>query len=622
MASFLSHTELDERLRPVFNVAGRPTGSLSTIDTHLSMLRSSNGMTRDTDRQIVGVGILLTTCVLAYFYAVDNYYFSSSRMSPIFQYLLLLNDVNTAWLTLGVCVFAACWRNCAPILRIVGFLGAHERAVAAISILCFVMGAIFVYHGNALSMDEYAAVFQAKVFAAGHLTAHLPPSVIDWLIPPGFNGMFLIASRTTGDAIEGYWPGFSLLLAPFEWLGVPSLCNASLSALAILLIHRITLEITGDRDAAGWSVLFAISSGVFVAYGISGYSMQAHLTLNLLFAWLLLQPTAYRTFAAGIVGSLALVLHNPFPHALFAAPWILSFAGSKERRRFLPPMLLGYLPLSICLGAGWLHLRGLVTAGASGFNVIGNNLSDAFRLPDKSMIDARTASIAKLWVWQVPCLLLFAWLGRIWLARDHRVRLLALSAVVTFIGYIFFVFDQGHGWGYRYFHSAWGVLPILAGCALTGRRATRDRLVAFAGVCAILSFLFVIPYQLYQIEHVIARHAAQVPRPRRPGNDVYFVGVSSGFYLGDLVQIDPLLRSQDLILWTQGPVRDAELRRQNWPGAVFVARGFGVEEWSLGPNDHRVAIPGSGGDAGFRLSYSTPAATDGGGGARIGQSTP
>jgi len=39
-------------------------------------------------------------------------------------------------------------------------------------------------------MDEYAAVFQAKIFAAGRLTAQLPPSIVDWLIPPGFNGRF------------------------------------------------------------------------------------------------------------------------------------------------------------------------------------------------------------------------------------------------------------------------------------------------------------------------------------------------------------------------------------------------------------------------------------------------
>jgi len=127
-------------------------------------------------------------------------------------------------------------------------------------------------HHTAFSMDEYAEVFQAKIFAAGHLSAHLPPSVVDWLVTPGFNGGFLIASRTTGEAIEVFWPGFSLILAPFEAVGLSWLCNPCLAGFAIFLIHRITLNITDDRRAAGWAVLFTLASGAFVANAISYYS--------------------------------------------------------------------------------------------------------------------------------------------------------------------------------------------------------------------------------------------------------------------------------------------------------------------------------------------------------------
>jgi hypothetical protein len=86
-----------------------------------------------------------------------------------------------------------------------------------------------------------------------------------------------------------------------------------------------------------------------------------------------------------------------------------------------------------------------------------------------------------------------------------------------------------------------------------------------------------------QIDGVITRHSAQLPKPRRPGNDVYFIR-SGGFYLADLVQMDPLLRSDDLLLFSRGSELDAELRRQNWPTATLAARGLGVEEWNLGPN--------------------------------------
>ncbi len=128
----------------------------------------------------------------------------------------------------------------------------------------------------------------------------------------------MVASSLTGHVIETYWPGFALLLAPFQALGAPWLCNAILAGIALYLIYQITTEITGERRAGGFALLFTIASGAFFANAISYYSMQAHLTANLLFAWLLLKPTNRSALAAGVVGSLALVLHNPVPHMLFA----------------------------------------------------------------------------------------------------------------------------------------------------------------------------------------------------------------------------------------------------------------------------------------------------------------
>jgi hypothetical protein len=563
--------------------------------------RGSSSAVRD--RPIILSGVFLTTIALAYFYAVDNCYFSTRLMSPIFKYLLTVDDFDTAWLAFAVCILATWWRNPAPFVNAADFLGRHVPAIALATVVVLAFGAVFVYHDNAFSMDEYAAVFQAKTFASGRLIARLPPSVVDWLIPPGFNGAFLIASKLTGQTVEGYWPGFSLLLAPFEFFKVPWLCNAGLAGLSILLIHRITLEITNDQRAAGWAILFTLASGAFIGNAISYYSMQAHLTANLLFVWLLLKPNPYRAFGAGIVGSLALVLHNPFPHAVFALPWIVAIARSEKIPRNFFWLILGYLPLAIVLGIGWMHLRAVITAGDLGFHMTSTGLFSSFSFPDKSMIDMRVAAAVKMWIWAVPCLFLFAFLGRIRKRDDERVRLLAASAVVTFVAYLFVIFDQGHGWGYRYFHSAWGVVPILAGCAMTGRTESNGRLAAFAGAAAVLNLLIVIPAQLMHIDELITRHSAQIPKPQRPGNNVYFIR-AGGFYLADLVQMDPLLRDQDLLLFSRGPELDGELRRQNWPTAVLVAHSFGVEEWNLGPKDQRRPSPYAPGIDSFAFAYS------------------
>jgi hypothetical protein len=582
-------------------VYSRPNLTIGAAPTDAAAGKS---ISPQTEKLIIFSGVVLTTFAFAYFQAANHDLLSMQRMTPIFRHLLTVEDPKTAWLSLGACLLAAFWKNPAPLLRVVDFAGSNIHTIILASVTFAALGAIFVYRNTPFSMDEYAAVFQAKIFAAGQLTAQLPPSVVDWVIPAGFNGAFLLASRTTGQAIEGYWPGFSLLLAPFEFFAVPWLCNACLAGFALFLIHRITLEITGDRRSAGWAVLFTFASGVFAAYAISYYSMQSHLTLNLLFVSLLLRPTPRRAFCAGTVGSLAIVLHNPFPHLLFAIPWIFALARQKDRRKSFASLVLGYAPLTIVVGAGWLCLREHISLGHSGFNLIGNNLHTVFRIPDKSMINMRVAAIAKMWIWAVPCLFLFAFYGRLQHRNDWRVQLLAQSAVLTFAGYVFFVFDQGHGWGYRYFHSAWGVIPILAACAMRTSSGSDGRLAAFAGAAALLNILLVIPMQMTQIHGIIAHHSAQLPEPRRPGNNVFFIRPTGGFYLADLVQSDPLLRTDDLILFSRGPELDAELRRQNWPLAELVERKSGVEEWNLGPYDYRNTSKDMPGVNSFRFAYS------------------
>ena len=563
------------------------------MDPNKDALDASNRVRglHSSDRLWPLVGLLLAVSCLAYFVLLDRWVFSAEGFSPIFDVLLAVLDAHAAWLATLIVFLALPWRRAEPIRALAGFIGRYPVWIATLAVAAFALGSVFVYHDYPLAMDEYAAVFQAKIFASGHLVGYWPPYLVKWLVAPGFNGVFLVASPITGRVIEAYWPGFALLLAPFERLGAPWLCNPLLAGIGLYLIHRITLEITRDRVAAGFAVLFGVASGAYVANAISFYSMQAHLTANLLYAWLLMAPSRGRAFAAGLVGSLALILHNPFPHMLFALPWLLAFLVDRDRRRFLAPLIGGYLPLSIVGGIGWFWLRGRIGAD---LHRTGGSLLAVFRLPDAVMWNARAAGLAKLWVWAVPCLLLFAVLGWVRWRRDRHVRLLAWSALATFLGYFFVVFDQGHGWGNRYFHSAWGVLPILAAGALAGGASgERERLTAFAGAAAVLSLLLLVPYQLYEMDGFIGRHLAQIPAPKRPGNDVFFVNPEGGFYVGDMIQNDPELRDPDLRMFSYGPRRDAALVRRLWPDAVEVDRGPYGEEWNLGPLDRRVRVPGS-----------------------------
>jgi hypothetical protein len=564
---------------------------------------------RLTDRRIYSAGVLLCALCLAYFYALDRVLFSSAYFSPIFRLLLTAYDSRTAWLALAIGGLAALWKRPAPILRLVDFLGEHPYSIVLAILAMTATGTLVVYHDYPLSMDEYAAVFQAKIFASGHLFAQLPRDLIDWLVVRGFNGSFLVASSESGRAIEHYWPGFALLLAPFEFLKMPWLCNASLAALSVFLIYWITREITGERRAGGWAMLFTVTSGGFIANALSYYSMQAHLTANLLFVALLMKPTKYRALGAGLVGSFALILHNPVPHALFAIPWIVSLALGRDQRRHLLPLILGYLP-GVALGLGWVMFRSDIASAGHGLSAVRGVADGIFAWPDTALLNMRVAALAKMWLWAVPSLFVFALLGRVRHGDNRYVRLLTQSAVLTFIGYLFVRFDQGHGWGYRYFHSAWGAVPILAGCAMTGNPDGRSeenlRLVSFAGAAAILNLFIVMPFQMHEINEFISQHLAQLPPPQRPGNNVYFIHPRGGFYVADMVQTDPLLRQRDLLLVSHGEEMDEQLIRQNWPSAVKIASQRAADQWYLGPQDRRVPVPGKSGQQHFVLEKPIP----------------
>jgi hypothetical protein len=557
------------------------------------LLGGSRSLIQDrfSERAVRVTSIAICTACVVYFHFLDLAVFSTAHFSPIFRHLLARYDSRAAWLVFAVCLPAALGRRPAPILKLVGFIARHPIGVTMATVVALATGAIVVYHNYPLSMDEYSAVFQSKVFASRSIAANVRPDLIDWLVVRGFNGEFLIGSPQTGRIIEAYWPGFALLLAPFQVLGVGWLCNACLSGLSLYLIYWITREIAGDQHAAGWAMLFALASGAFIANGISYYSMQAHLAANLLFVALLLRPSAKRAFISGLVGSLALILHNPVPHALFASPWIVALTFSSDRRRYLVPLVTGYLP-GVMIGVGWLVLRADIGSGRASLAVMNSVAAGVFAWPDAVLLNARVAAFVKMCVWAMPSLIALALWGFVLCRSDSRVRLLACSATLTFVAYMFVRFDQGHGWGYRYFHSAWGVVPILAGCAIARRAPLDPRIVSFAGASAILSLLLLMPFQISQIEGFIAEHLAQLPKAKGPGNNVYFVHPLAGFYVADMIQFDPQLRDRDLLLVSHGTALDGELVQQNWPHAVKIASTRVADQWYLGPEDQRIRMPG------------------------------
>jgi hypothetical protein len=518
-------------------------------------------------------------------------------LSASFFYLFTVLDQTAAAVELLILIGAVFLARSGWLGRVAAWLGDHVLVVAAATVVVLSAGALLVYHDHPLSMDEYAAYFQSQAFAAGHLTGRFPTSLLDRLIPPGFQNYFLYVSRDTGAVASAYWPSFALLLTPFTWLGVPWACNPAISALTVLVIHRLALRLFADREAAGFAVLLTIASPVFFADGISYYSMSAHLLANAVYALLLLRPAPYKACVAGLVGSIALTLHNPVPHFLFALPWLLWLARQDKPLRLLACLSAGYLPLCIFLGIGWFKFihtlsQGVPdhTAGPSTVISQATALAGAvFSLPTVDILYARLVGVAKVWVWAVPGLVLLACVGAWKLRSNAQCRLLAASAAITLLGYLLVPVDQGHGWGYRYFHSAWFVLPLLAAGLLARTRAPADKpdsyatddVRAFVTACAILTLTIGVGHRAVQIHGFIAEALDGLPRYPSDERRVTFVNTSF-FYTADLVQNDPWLRGNVIRMVSRGRPDDTALMREYFPqmqmiyddphGSVWVSR--------------------------------------------------
>lgn len=549
---------------------------------------------RESSRFLIGSLVITGLCLA--FIAYLRLLASDHRAVHAFWHLLLNQDYWGAWLAVGLLITAAAARSTAPVLAVVGLFARRPGITAVAAFVFFSMGALLVYHDHPLSMDEYSARFQSEIFAGGHLAGKYPVALIDWLIPRPFQNYFLAVSRESGEVVSAYLPGFALLLTPFTFLGIPWACNPAISAISLLALHKVAHETLSSKEAGGWAILFALASPVFTINAMSYYSMPAHLLLNLVYTLLLLRPTPGKAFVAGLVGGLALVLHNPLPHALYALPWVVWLLYRRDFRS-VGTLVLGYLPL-FGIGVGWIVFSSGLQATASVGNeggvaiwTVGHSLQawlgivrKVVTLPDMVVLIIRLAGTIKLWLWAVPGLLLLACLGFLSRSQNTTVRLLLASAATTYVGYFLIPFDQDYGWGYRYFHSAWGVLPILAAAAVvrpTINVQPSTRLISVAGYLAISSLVLSTALRLYQVEAFIDQQLKQLPLMETNEPTVTFVEKSSGYYMMDLVQNHPRLQSKRVIMLSQGAERNAQLMREVDPSARQVAIGPWGETWRI-----------------------------------------
>jgi hypothetical protein len=470
------------------------------------------------------------------------------------------------------------------VIRLAEWVGAHPRATCGLAFVALAAGGRFVYLAHPQSMDEYVPVMQAGAFARGELTAHYPVPLLDRIVWPPFRGTFVLLDPSTGFAAEGYWPGLALLLTPFFLIHATWALNAALTALALALIGDLAARTTDDperaRDRRGWAMLAALASPAFTVNAMSLYAMPGLLAGNLLFLWLLLRPGHRAAFAAGLVGGFTFGLHNPLPHTLMAVPCLLWMLADRERRRRLPALLAGYLPGLLLLGIGWpmltasLHFARAIAAKRADAGFVENwvtLIGRIFHLPTADTLEVRSYGTWKIWIWAAPIVALAPFAVR---PRDAAMRLLLAAFVLTYLVYFLVQYDQGHGWGYRYIHPAWGALPVAAGVWFARQGGART-----LGAIALGAGLLATPVFLWETHETVAGFLAHRIEPPADGRWVVFIDIR-GRYNADLVQNVPG-RDRVMYLISQGEQEDRMLMTAQFPQAVETLHDERGSAWRL-----------------------------------------
>lgn len=501
---------------------------------------------------------------------------------PIFLRLFAFNDFLAslaALIALGMALSVPKLQNLT--IQLATWIGEHPALAVTGAFISLAICSQIVYQGHPLSMDEYSPWMQAHAFARGEVAAHYPPDLLDSIVPRGFQGMFIAVDSVNGHAISKYLPGLALAMTPFVWVDATWCVNPAFGALALIVIYRLVVDATSDRTAGGWAVLAALASPQFTVNAISYYAMPGELALNLAFLWLLLRSDLKSAFFAGLVGGFSLIMHNPAPHGLIAVPCVLWLAWNSARWPRLLLVLAGYVP-TLAIGFAWSVLmstmespQSLTSAGSSVLSGLARFIASFLTIPDQYMLMARWYATWKAWIWTCPGLLLLLFIPR---PLGTSQRLLIAGLVLTYLFFLFVSFDQGHGWGYRYMHGAWGALPVVAGVWFA-TAAEPSRKFAASMVAA---GLIATPIYMWQTRNTVVDALSWRPVPHGRGDWVVFVAQNTGRYRGDLVQ-NPPGQENLLHLVSRGHAEDAALMKRRFPEAALVGEEDRGSIWRLPP---------------------------------------
>jgi len=181
-----------------------------------------------------------------------------------------------------------------------------------------ILGSTLIFHRSPNIHDEFGYIFQAKLFASGHLYVPSP------CFKEAFDFPHII---NNGKWYSQYPPGYPLLLVPWVAAGIPWLINPVFAALSIILFYFLGLELFGKREGLIAAILGAASIWLI----IMSSTIMSHTTNMFFFALFMLfifksikNPSPMNGIMAGTALGMAFLI-RPYESLLAAIPFLFYY---------------------------------------------------------------------------------------------------------------------------------------------------------------------------------------------------------------------------------------------------------------------------------------------------------
>jgi len=318
------------------------------------------------------------------------------------------------------------------------------------------------------SGDEYAYLLSAQLFAEGRLSVPSPE-------PREFFNLYHVVND--GRYYGKYPPGWPLILAAGVASGTPWLVNPILGALALLVVHRMTLR-SFSRETANATLLATAANPFLILNSASYFSHPACLlaiSLAAAAAFRCLEAPARRAPYLVLGGALgAAFLIRPFTSVVLGTAcvgWLVGSAASTRR--------LGAVAKGLALALAPLMLGVAVFLAYDALQT-GHPLRQPFLVYDPSnrpfllrwgwreALGTNADALVRLNLW-IPLSLVFAIAAGVRrdTRRDPRVVLLLACVASMSSAYLFFHSGSGNQYGPRYLYEVSFALFIVMGFVTT-----------------------------------------------------------------------------------------------------------------------------------------------------------